>query len=171
MLDFIRIACAVPNLKVGDVKKNAEEICAWIEKADAQNADVILFPELALTGYTCGDLFFQDALYNGVKAGVKAVADCSAKHPNLMIALGLPIRVGTRLYNCAGVFSRGELQCVVPKIHLTAAERRWFSPASALENAWLAPNAVGLTASEDYWTIQVSTDNVFCLGGHHHLPG
>ena len=79
MLDFIRIACAVPNVKVGDVKKNAEELCAWIEKADAQNADLIAFPELALTGYTCGDLFFQDTLYNGVKAGVKAVADCSAK--------------------------------------------------------------------------------------------
>ena len=65
MLDFIRIACAVPDVKVGDVKKNAEEICGWIEKADAQNADVIAFPELALTGYTCGDLFFQDTLYNG----------------------------------------------------------------------------------------------------------
>ena len=164
MLDFIRIACAVPNVKVGDVKKNAEEICAYIEKADAQNADVILFPELALTGYTCGDLFFQDTLYNGVKAGVKAVADCSAKHPNLMITVGLPVRVGSKLYNCAGVFSRGELQCIVPKIHLTAAERRWFSPASELENAWLAPNAIGMIASEDYWSIQVSADNVFCLG-------
>ena len=50
MLDFIRIACAVPEVKVGDVKKNAADICAWIEKADAQKADVLLFPELALTG-------------------------------------------------------------------------------------------------------------------------
>ena len=143
MLDFIRIACAVPNVKVGDL---------------------IAFPELALTGYTCGDLFFQDTLYNGVKAGVKAVADCSAKYPNLMIAVGLPVRVGTKLYNCAGVFSRGELLCLVPKIHLTAAEKRWFSSGSELETAWLRPEAMGLTASEDYWTIQISADNVFCLG-------
>ena len=164
MLDFIRIATAVPDIKVGDVKKNAEEICAWMEKADAQNADVILFPELTLTGYTCGDLFFQDTLWKGVKAGVKQIADCSAVHPQLTAVVGLPVRVGSKLFNCAAVFSRGELLCVVPKTHLTAAERRWFSPSSALENAWLAPDAIGLTASEDYWTIQVSTDYVFCLG-------
>ena len=57
MLDFIRIACAVPEVKPGDVKKNAADICAFLEKADAQNVDVILFSELALTGYSCGDLF------------------------------------------------------------------------------------------------------------------
>ena len=164
MLDFIRIATAVPDIKVGNVKKNAEEICAWMEKADAQNADVILFPELTLTGYTCGDLFFQDTLWKGVKAGVRQIADCSAVHPQLTAVVGLPVRVGARLFNCAAVFSRGELMCVVPKIHLTAAERRWFAPASALAHAWLDPDAIGLTASQDYWTIQVSTNFVFRLG-------
>ena len=62
MLDFIRIACAVPEVKVGDVKKNTADICAFIEKADAQNADILLLPELCMTGYSCGDLFFQNAL-------------------------------------------------------------------------------------------------------------
>ena len=82
MLDFVRIACAVPPVKVGDVKKNAADICGYIEKADAQNVDIVLFPELALTGYSCGDLFFQDALHNAVKEGLKQIAECSANHPD-----------------------------------------------------------------------------------------
>ena len=53
MLDFIRIACAVPAVRVGDTAKNAEDICAYIEKADGERADIVLFPELALTGYSC----------------------------------------------------------------------------------------------------------------------
>ena len=57
MLDFIRIACAVPAVKVGDVKKKTEDICAYMEKADAQDVDVVVFPELAMTGYSCADLF------------------------------------------------------------------------------------------------------------------
>ena len=62
MLDYIRIACAVPAVKVGDVKKNTEDICAYLEKADTQNVDIVVFPELAMTGYTCGDLFGQRTL-------------------------------------------------------------------------------------------------------------
>ena len=56
MLDFMRIVCAVPPVKVADVAKNAQDICAYMEKANGENADVVLFPELSLTGYSCGDL-------------------------------------------------------------------------------------------------------------------
>ena len=59
MLDYIRIACAVPPVKVGDTVKNAADICRYIEKADEANADLVVFPELSLTGYTCQDLFFR----------------------------------------------------------------------------------------------------------------
>ena len=163
MLDFIRIACAVPNGKTADVKKNAREICAWMEKAEEQSVDVILFPELALTGYTCGDLFFQNSLHNGVKEGVREIARCSAAHPQLTAVVGLPVRVGGMLYNCAAVFSRGEIVGLVPKTRLTIAEKRWFSPASG-ECHWLAPEALGLAASEDYWTIPVTADQLFRLG-------
>ena len=163
MLDFIRIACAVPDSKVGDVKKNAEAICAWMEKADAQSADLVLFPELALTGYTCGDLFFQNTLISGVKAGVKRIAEVSAAHPELVAVVGLPVRVGTKLYNCAAVFSRGEILGLVPKTHLTTAEKRWFSPGEK-ERLWITPEALGLSASEDYWTIPVSNHQLFRLG-------
>ena len=79
MLDFIRIACAVPPVKVGDVRKNTEDICAYMKKADAANADIVLFPELCLTGYSCGDLFFQDVLWKAVKAGLKEICTHSKK--------------------------------------------------------------------------------------------
>ena len=163
MLDFIRIVCAVPDGKTADVKKNAREICTWMEKADQQNADVILFPELALTGYSCGDLFFQTSLHNAVKEGVREIFRCSAAHPQLTAVVGLPVRAGGKLYNCAAVFSRGEVVGLVPKIHLTAAEKRWFSPAPQ-ERIWIAPEVLGLTASEDYWTIPLTADQLFCLG-------
>ena len=87
MLDFIRIACAVPAVRVGDTAKNAEDICAYIEKADGERADIVLFPELALTGYTCQDLFFQDTLWTGVQQGIRKIVDCTKDHPNVTAAV------------------------------------------------------------------------------------
>ena len=164
MLDFIRVACAVPAVKVGDVKKNTQDICAFLEKADAQNVDVLLLPELSLTGYTCGDLFFQDALWNGVKAGVREISAVSGQHPNLTVVFGLPVRVGTRLYNCAAVMSRGEINGIVPKTHLTPLEKRWFAPGKELKDIYLRPEDLGLTSSEDYWMIPMQAKHLFRLG-------
>ena len=62
MLDFIRIGCAVPPVRVGDVTKNVADICRRIAEADEKRTDLLVFPETALTGYTCADLFFQDSL-------------------------------------------------------------------------------------------------------------
>jgi len=131
MLDFIRIACAVPAVKVGDVKKNAQDICDYMEKADARNVDILLFPELSLTGYTCGDLFLQDALHNAVEDALKKIIACSQTHPGLTAVVGLPVRMGMRLLNCAAVISGGELRGLVSKTYLPdyggVNESRWFS--------------------------------------------
>ncbi|MBQ3503122.1 MAG: NAD(+) synthase [Oscillospiraceae bacterium] len=164
MLDFIRIACAVPEVKVADVQKNARDICSFMEQADGQNVDVIVFPELILTGYTCGDLFFQDTLWKGVKTGLKTIADCSGKLPNLTAVVGLPVRVGTRLYNCAAVISRGEVCGLVPKTYLTPGEKRWFSSGKDMEILWLEPGAIGLSGSEDYWSVPMGANQLFRLG-------
>ena len=164
MLDFIRIACAVPAVKVGDVKKNAADICAFMEKADARDVDVVLFPEMALTGYTCGDLFFQDALWNAVKDGLKEIAFVSGQHPNLTAVVGLPVRVGHKLYNCSAVIARGEVVGIVPKTHMTTAEKRWFTSADQLGQVYLTPQDIGLVPSEDYWTVPVSAKQLFRLG-------
>ena len=131
MLDYIRIACAVPPVKVGDTVKNAEDICRYIEKADEAGADLVVFPELALTGYTCQDLFFQDALHEGVKAGLHKIAECSKAHPHLTAVVGLPVRVGMRMYNAAAVVADG---CVhlTAKTYIPVGEKRWFDSVSDL---------------------------------------
>ena len=131
MLDYIRIACAVPPVKVGDTVKNAEDICRYIEKADEAGADLGVVPELALTGYTCQDLFFQDALHEGVKAGLHKITECSKTHPHLTAVVGLPVRVGMRMYNAAAVVADG---CVhlTAKTYIPVGEKRWFDSVSDL---------------------------------------
>jgi len=126
MLDFIRIAAAVPPVRVGDVAKNTQDICAYMAKADAQGADVVLFPELALTGYTCGDLLLQDALWNGVKKGLSEIVESSNAFPELTVVLGLPVRQNTSLLNCAAVIRGGRIYGLIPKTYLSGQEPRWF---------------------------------------------
>ena len=164
MLDFIRIACAVPAVKVGDVKKNAADICSFMEKADGQDVDVLLFPELSLTGYSCGDLFLQDALWNAVKDGLRQIARCSGEHPQLTCVVGFPLRMGHRLYNCAAVLARGEVCGIVPKTYLTTGEKRWFASGTQLGQSYVTPQDIGLTPSEDYWTVPVCAKQLFRLG-------
>ena len=83
MLDYIRVASAVPPVAVGDAKKNAADICAYIRSADAQGCDLVVFPELALTGYTCADLFFQETLLRESMCGIQSIMRCSAEHPTV----------------------------------------------------------------------------------------
>ena len=136
MLDYIRIACGVPAVRVGDTKKNAADICEFLKKADAQNVDLLVFPEMALTGYTCQDLFLQDALHEGVKLGLREILDASAACPAVTAAVGLPLRVGTRMFNCAAVISGGEVRGIVPKTSIPNYnefyEKRWFASGDDL---------------------------------------
>ena len=133
MLDYIRIACAVPAVKVGDVKKNTKDICDYIVKADEAKADLVVFPELAMTGYTCGDLFYQDTLHNAVEAGLKEIVACSEAHPEITAVVGMPVRTIKGLVNCAAVVHGGKLRGMVPKTFLPDYggfnESRWFAPA------------------------------------------
>ena len=127
---FLRIAIAVPTVKVGNVAHNKKEIQTLIGKADAQFVDVLLFPELSLTGYTCGDLFFQQSLLSAAKdALTELVSHSKGKRP--LCIVGLPFLVDEKLYNAAAVFSNGELLGIVPKSYLPNygeyADKRWFT--------------------------------------------
>ena len=136
MLDYIRIACAVPAVTVGDTKKNAQDICGFLKKADTGHVDLLVFPEMALTGYTCQDLFFQDALYEGVRQGLREILECSAACPGVTALVGLPLRLGVRMFNCAAVISGGAVQGIVPKISIPNYnefyEKRWFASGDEL---------------------------------------
>ena len=140
MLDYIRIGCAVPAVAVGNVAKNTQDICGYMKKADARGVDLLVLPELALTGYTCGDLLLQDALHDGVEMGMKEIIRVSAEYPELVTVVGLPVRTGMKILNCAAVVCAGELVGMVSKTFLPnygeGSESRWFS---ALEgNAYIS---------------------------------
>ena len=164
MLDYIRIACAVPAVMLADVAKNTKDICDYIARADAENCDVVVFPELAMTGYTCQDLFFQDALLQGVKNGLNVLLDCSAMHPAVTAAVGLPVVIGGQMYNCGAVISGGKLLGLVPKTYLPNYsefyERRWFSSSEDLPQSYVAAQELGLTGEP----IPVGRDLLFTIG-------
>ena len=148
MLDYIRIACAVPAVKVGDVKKTTADISAYMAKADDQNADIVLFPELAMTGYTCGDLFYQETLHRAVEAGLMQILECSRSYPALTAVIGLPVRMGMQLANCAAVISDGCIRGLVSKTFLPDYggfnESRWFSAVEEGTYVTLAGQEVSL---------------------------
>ena len=165
MMDFIRIACAVPPVKVADPVKNAQDICNYIERADKASVDVLVFPEMALTGYTCADLFFQESLLKTSMSGLERVIECSAQHPAMTVAVGLPVVLTGQMYNCAAIISSGKLRGLVPKTYLPNYsefyERRWFSSSEDLQQAYVEPRALGLPGSE---VIPVGRDLLFVVG-------
>lgn len=165
MLDYIRIACAVPPVQVGDVEKNTRDICVYLEKADAAGADLVVFPELALTGYTCADLFFQDALLDACKQGLWQIVERSAAYPRLTAIVGLPVLVEGQMYNCGAVVAGGRLRGIVPKTYLPNYsefyERRWFSSAADLPCKVITARELGGASNESY---PVGRDLLFRLG-------
>ncbi len=165
MLDYIRIACAVPPVKVADPAKNAEDICSYIAKADERAVDVLVFPEMTLTGYTCGDLFFQETLLQSSVAGLKKILACSKEYPAITLAVGLPVVLTGQMYNCAAIISGGVLRGLVPKTYLPNYsefyERRWFSSSEDLQQKTVSAGELGLDG--DDW-IPVGRDLLFEIG-------
>ncbi len=165
MLDFIRLACAVPEVRVADVKKNIEDICARIAEADQKGVDLLVFPELALTGYTCSDLFFQQSLQSAVKTGLNQLAQFSDKHPAVTAVVGMPVMLEGLLYNCAAVISGGLVRGIVPKTfipdHKEFNEKRWFAASSDLRIDSVDAVELGLT---DNYVVPVGGDLLFRVG-------
>ncbi len=111
---FIKLGAAVPETKVAAPRKNAAEICRLIDKAYAEGVHVLAFPELSITGYTCGDLFLSDALLDGAQEALRTVAEHTAGK-KMLVFVGCPLRANDRLYNCAAAISDGEILGVTPK--------------------------------------------------------
>ena len=123
---FIRTAAAVPTVKVADISYNVAEICTLASKAFEKEVSLVAFPELSLTGYSCGDLFGQSLLVKGAEDGVKKVVDFS-RGKDLTIVIGAPVTYRSRLYSCAIVVRNGNIKGIVPKIHINAEESRRFA--------------------------------------------
>ena len=123
---FIRTAAAVPAVKVADVTYNAAEICRLAGEAFEKEVSLIVFPELSLTGYSCGDLFGQSLLIKGAEEGVSKIVEFS-RGKALTIVVGAPVSYRCRLYSCAVVIRNGNIKGIVPKTYLTPEERRIFA--------------------------------------------
>lgn len=169
---FVKTAAAVPNVRVGDVKFNAAQTQKLLARAVKAGAEIVVFPELGLTGYTCADLFRQSILLDGAEEALASLLKTTAKLPALC-AVGMPVRVENALYNCAVVFQRGKILGVVPKTFIPNyaefQEKRWFASAlqAEVDEIVLAGQAaafgtdllfkcgdctVGVEICEDLWT-------------------
>jgi NAD+ synthase (glutamine-hydrolysing) len=130
---FLRAAAATPLLRVADCAFNIEHILALMRRAESEHVNVLVFPELAITGYTCADLFHHPVLQRGaVETLAQLVKDSAAVFSGLAI-VGLPLAVEDLVFNCAAVLHRGRLLGMVPKSFLPNYkefyEARWFAPA------------------------------------------
>ena len=126
---FIRTAAAVPAVRVADVTYNVAEICRLLGEAFEKEVSLVAFPELSLTGYSCGDLFGQSLLIKGAEDGVKKIVEFS-RGKALTIVVGAPVSYRCRLYSCAVVIRNGNIKGIVPKTYITAEEGRNFASGS-----------------------------------------
>lgn len=134
---FVRVAAAVPELKVADCSHNADRIIGLIKEADEASSQIVVFPELSLTGYTCGDLLQQDLLLRRSLEELIRVAE-STKALDITAIVGLPVHVDDQLFNCAAVLQMGKILGIVPKINIPGYrelnEERWFASGTQAVN-------------------------------------
>ena len=132
---MIRVMSAVPRVHLADPEANVLDISALLAEADARGAQLCVFPELCLTGYTCADLFLQPALLSGARAALARLAALPVK---TAFVVGLPLEISGQLYNCAAVICGGDVR-IVPKEHLPNYgefyEARWFAPGHTAPDA------------------------------------
>ena len=108
MKGFVKVASAIPKVKVADCRYNIVEINRLIQEAATSDVQIIVFPELSITGYSCGDLFFQQVLQEDALQGMLEIAERTA-HLDIISIVGLPIVIGHQLLNTAAVIQRGHI--------------------------------------------------------------
>ena len=183
---LIKVASAIPGVRVADVEYNRHQIESLIAQAEGKGAEVIVFPELALTGYTCQDLFRQQLLLDKVEEALLILLDFTRKL-DIISVVGLPVRIGSLLYNCAVVIQRGTVLGLVPKTYLPNYnefyEKRWFASAADLmpQDIYLAGSPVhvaneplvfrtcdgvgiGIEICEDVWAPLPPSNNLALAG-------
>lgn len=114
---FVKVAAVTPDIKVADVDHNTKEICRLVDETVQKGAKVVVFPELCITGYTCGDLFFQDLLLTEAKKGLKKIAE-HTKGKDALFFVGVPLTVNGKLYNIAAALNQGEIIGLITKTFL-----------------------------------------------------
>ena len=158
---FISVACGTPKLRLADCNYNAEQIFTMMRTAEKKGVKVLVLPELCLTGYTCGDLFYQDALLSGAETALSTILEAT-RNLEVVTAVGMPVRVNHRIYDCAVVIQKGEILGVVPKSDLVnhdeSNEPRYFAPAPQEDPCFidhLCGETVCFGAKQIFWCEEV----------------
>lgn len=129
-MDFIKVAAACPVTRVGDTNFNKKEILSCIKKANMVNTKVIVFPELSISSYTCGDLFLHNTLLTNSINAIEYILN-ETKNIDMLIAVGAPLLYHNALYNCGYVLYKGKILGIVPKSYIPNYsefyEKRWFT--------------------------------------------
>lgn len=128
---FVKVAAVTPDIRVADVWYNTEKICEAIDEAALERAKIVVFPELCITGYTCGDLFLQDVLLSSTRKALKKIAK-HTRDKDMLVFIGLPLEVEGKLYNVAAALNRGNILGLTTKTFLPNYgefyEMRQFTP-------------------------------------------
>lgn len=152
---FLRGACASPALSVADCDGNVQIMADLVRKAQKQHVQLLVFPELSITGYTCGDLFLQKTLYDGAIRALERLCTLT-RHTDVLFCVGLPVIAKDQRYNAAAFIQKGKVLALVAKTYIPTYsefyERRWFTPADRS----LMPQTV--TLSEQLTDIPFGTD-------------
>ncbi len=168
---FLKVCAVSPRVTVAGVQSNLNAALQEIEKANKNKVQILVFPELFLSGYTCGDLFLQTALQDACKSALTAVCRAT-ENSALVVVIGLPLKFGASLYNCAAVVQNGMVVAVIPKTYIPNYneyyEKRWFASGDGVNGTIklngqevpfgqtlvrLSDDAVlGVEICEDLWT-------------------
>ncbi|MEE1087083.1 MAG: NAD(+) synthase [Schaedlerella sp.] len=131
---FVKVAAVTPNIRVADIAYNTEQICIGIDQASQENAKVVVFPELCVTGYTCGDLFLHETLLAEAEEALREIA-AYTKEKDMLVFVGLPFCVAGKIYNVAAALNHGKILGFTTKVNLSDKgefnELRYFAPGPA----------------------------------------
>ncbi len=147
---FITVAAAIPSVKVADTEYNIKQIEDFVAQAEGRGVEIIVFPELSVTGYSCQDLFLQQLLVEQAEVAVMQLLDFSRKL-DIMCIVGAPVNISGSLYNCAVVIQHGVILGIIPKTYLPNYgefyEKRWFTSSKDLKPTDIryAGNSVSIT--------------------------
>lgn len=157
---FLRVACASPAVRVADVDANTRNIIELIDCAYARGADVLVFPEMCVTAYTCADLFHSSTLLDAARQAVLEIAAHTARCGGMFVAVGAPFVSAGALYNCAFICAGGAVQGIVPKTFIPNYnefyEKRWFASA---------PADVETVSGFEDWDIPFCQNQIFDFNG------
>jgi len=137
---FIRVAAAVPEIRVADTDFNAQQTIDLIRNADKNGTDIVVFPECGITAYTANDLFHQKALQTGALDALIRICD-KTRESKIISVVGLPIAADNQLFNCAAVIQSGQILGIVPKTFIPGYkeyyEQRWFASGTRMISDFL----------------------------------